>query len=203
MAGRTHENEARLPFAALQLLAPPVRLVSAALWKVIKQRDAMQYGVVEEFVTSACETVPGLLTVRHQGKLALGLRGRLILELCQKQPDEEVITPHLERIRIPAAMSGSGHIQFSSSFPLIALNVNVSHPSARQEEFPVEYGLEFDQELEKLLWEFLIRVDQLLPAPSLARKQDSECTTAESSQSYKEAGPDPEKIPELPDGTWR
>lgn len=98
----------------------------------------MQYGVVEEFVTSACETVPGLLTVRHQGKLALGLRGRvssvvmishqapiyfkpfvvnfhllsqLILELCQKQPDEEVITPHLERIRIPAAMSGSGPIQ--------------------------------------------------------------------------------------------
>lgn len=39
------------------------------------------------------------------------LLSQLILELCQKQPDEEVITPHLERIRIPAAMSGSGHIQ--------------------------------------------------------------------------------------------
>lgn len=37
----------------------------------------MHYGVLEEFVTSACETVPGLLTVRHQGKLALGLRGRV------------------------------------------------------------------------------------------------------------------------------
>lgn len=70
-------TDASLPFAALQLLAPPVRLVSAALWKVLKQRDVVQYGVVEEFVTSACETVPGLLTVRHQGKLALGLRGRV------------------------------------------------------------------------------------------------------------------------------
>lgn len=70
-------TEASLPFAALQLLAPPVRVVSAALWKVMKQRDVMQYGVLEEFVTSACETVPGLLTVRHQGKLALGLRGRV------------------------------------------------------------------------------------------------------------------------------
>lgn len=39
------------------------------------------------------------------------LLSQLILELCQKQPDEEVITPHLERIRIPAAMSGSGPIQ--------------------------------------------------------------------------------------------
>lgn len=70
-------TDASLPFVALQLLAPPVRLVSAALWKVMKQRDVLQYGVVEEFVTSACETVPGLLTVRHQGKLALGLRGRV------------------------------------------------------------------------------------------------------------------------------
>lgn len=68
---------ATLPFAALQLLAPPVRLVSAALWKVMKQRDVMQYGVVEEFVTSACLTIPGLLTYRHQGKLTLGLRARV------------------------------------------------------------------------------------------------------------------------------
>lgn len=54
-----------------------MRLVSAALWKVLKQRDVLQYGVVEEFVTSACEAVPGLLTVRHQGKLAVGLRARV------------------------------------------------------------------------------------------------------------------------------
>ena len=70
-------TDVSLPFAALQLLAPPVRLVSAALWKVLKQRDVMQYGVVEEFVSLACDSVPGLLTVRHQGKLALGLRGRV------------------------------------------------------------------------------------------------------------------------------
>lgn len=46
----------------------------------------MHYGVVEEFVTSACETVPGLLTVRHQGKLALGLRGRVSLVDCDVPP---------------------------------------------------------------------------------------------------------------------
>lgn len=37
----------------------------------------MQYGVVEEFVTSSCEAVPGLLTVRHQGRLTVGLRARV------------------------------------------------------------------------------------------------------------------------------
>lgn len=72
-------TEASLPFDALRLLAPPVRLVSAALWKVMKQRDVSHYAVLEEFVTSACETVPGLLTARHQSKLALGLRGRVSL----------------------------------------------------------------------------------------------------------------------------
>lgn len=33
----------------------------------------------------------------------------------------------------------------------------------------MDYGPEFDQELEKLLWEFLIRLDQLLPVPNLAQ----------------------------------
>nr|XP_046237480.1 TERF1-interacting nuclear factor 2 [Scatophagus argus] len=174
-------NDVSLPFAALQLLAPPVRLVSAALWKVMKQRDVMQYGVVEEFVTSACETVPGLLTVRHQGKLALGLRGRLILELCCKEPDEKVIMPHLGRICAPAALS-------SSSAPTMKRDVKILRtvesfhslvhtllidPAEREqffkEEFPVEYGPKFDEELEKLLWEFLIRLDQFLPVPNLAQ----------------------------------
>ncbi|XP_068163747.1 TERF1-interacting nuclear factor 2 [Antennarius striatus] len=179
--GKPEENDASLPFAALQLLAPPVRLVSAALWKVMKQRDVMQYGVVEEFVTSSCEVVPGLLTLRHWGKLALGLRGRLILELCSNQSDKNVVLTHLERIRAPA-------IQSSSSAPSVKRDLKVqktvesfrflvqtllADPAERErffkEEFPVDYGPKFDQELEKLLWEFLLRVDQLLPVPNLAK----------------------------------
>uniref|UniRef100_A0A8C7PH59 TERF1-interacting nuclear factor 2 N-terminal domain-containing protein n=1 Tax=Oncorhynchus mykiss TaxID=8022 RepID=A0A8C7PH59_ONCMY len=66
-----------LSFSPLPLLAPPIRLVSAAMWKVMKQRDVMHYGTLEEFVTSCCEAVPGLLTSRHQAKLALGLRSRV------------------------------------------------------------------------------------------------------------------------------
>uniref|UniRef100_A0A3B4B3R1 TERF1-interacting nuclear factor 2 N-terminal domain-containing protein n=1 Tax=Periophthalmus magnuspinnatus TaxID=409849 RepID=A0A3B4B3R1_9GOBI len=121
----------------------PVRLVSAALWKVMKERDVMQYGIVEEFVTSACDTVPGLLTLKHQAKLTLGLRARvhLILELC-KQPDPKTIAVHMKRIQVPASHSPS-------------------------EVFPVDFGPKYDQELEKLLWEFLIRLDQLLPVPNL------------------------------------
>uniref|UniRef100_A0A3Q1BI41 TERF1-interacting nuclear factor 2 N-terminal domain-containing protein n=1 Tax=Amphiprion ocellaris TaxID=80972 RepID=A0A3Q1BI41_AMPOC len=146
------------------------------LWKVLKQRDVMQYGVVEEFVTSACETVPGLLTMRHQGKLALGLRARL----CTTQPDVEVIKTHLERIRVPAASSSTSApnrkdvkimrtVEHFHSF----VHTLLSDPAKREQyfkkEFLEDYGPKFDKELEKLLWEFLIRLDQLLPVPNLAQ----------------------------------
>uniref|UniRef100_A0A3Q2PYD5 TERF1 (TRF1)-interacting nuclear factor 2 n=1 Tax=Fundulus heteroclitus TaxID=8078 RepID=A0A3Q2PYD5_FUNHE len=170
-----HDN-ASLPFAALQLLAPPVRLVSAALWKVLKQRDVMQYGVVEEFVTSACETVPGLLTLRHQGKLALGLRARLILELCLKSPDVNVIAPHLKRIRAPSSASDvkkDVKVQKTVECFHAFVQTLLTNPAEKEhffkEQFPIDYGPKFDQELEKLLWEFLIRLDQLLPVPNLAQ----------------------------------
>ncbi|XP_062300306.1 TERF1-interacting nuclear factor 2 [Scomber scombrus] len=175
------QSDAGLPFAALQLLAPPVRLVSAALWKVMKQRDVMQYGAVEEFVTSACETVPGLLTLRHQGKLALGLRARLILELCHAQSDAKVIETHLKRIRAPAPPSHSSAPTVKKDLKIMntverfhaLVQTLLTEPAEREqffkEEFPVDYGPTFDQELEKLLWEFLIRLDQMLPVPNLAQ----------------------------------
>lgn len=40
----------------------------------------------------------------------------------------------------------------------------------------MDYGATFDQELEKLLWEFLVRLDQLLPVPNLAQVTYSFCT---------------------------
>ncbi|XP_059933054.1 TERF1-interacting nuclear factor 2 [Gadus macrocephalus] len=176
------ENDVSLPFPALQLLAPPVRLVSAAVWKVLKQRDVARYGVVEEFVTSVCESVPGMLTFRHQGKLTLGLRGRLILELLSCSPDHpdlELINRHMERFCAPAPCSTAHKLKKDlkiertvSSFHELVETL-LQDPAERlqffKEEFPEEYGPKFDEELEKLLWEFLIRLDQLLPVPNLVQ----------------------------------
>lgn len=174
-------DQASLPFGALQLLAPPLRLVSAAVWKVMKERDVMQYGVVEEFVTSACDTVPGLLTLRHRARLTLGLRARLVLELCREQPDPKVIAVHMERIRVPVMPSSSSSLNMGRDFKIKSAVENAHSlipkllTDASEKEhffknvFPFAYGTKYDQELEKLLWEFLIRLDQLLPVPSLAQ----------------------------------
>lgn len=74
-------SDGPLPIASLRLLAPPLRLVSAAMWKVMQERDAMHYGKLEEFVTSVSETVPGLLSYRHQAKLSVGLRARVSIKM--------------------------------------------------------------------------------------------------------------------------
>ncbi|KAK3546717.1 hypothetical protein QTP70_033372, partial [Hemibagrus guttatus] len=104
------QSDEPLPIASLRLLAPPLRLVSAAMWKVMQQRDAMLYGKLEEFVTSVSETVPGLLSYRHQAKLSVGLRARLILEQLRvaQSSDPVLIISQLERLRAPAFPNSKG-----------------------------------------------------------------------------------------------
>ncbi|CAL9694640.1 unnamed protein product [Knipowitschia caucasica] len=182
MATRNPEKNGQnsLPFAALKLLAPPVRLVSAALWKVMKERDVLQYGIVEEFVTSACDTVPGLLTLRHQAKLTLGFRARFILELCLKEPDPKTIAVHMKRIQVNVSPSSSvvnmkrdlkiqEAVENFHGLVQELLTDKTKRDTFYKEQFPVEFGPKYDQELEKLLWEFLIRLDTLLPVPNLAQ----------------------------------
>ncbi|KAL0970180.1 hypothetical protein UPYG_G00238420 [Umbra pygmaea] len=175
---KSSETDISLPFASLRLLAPPLRLVSAAMWKAMKQRDVMHYGMLEEFVTSCCETVPGLLTSRHQAKLALGLRARLILELCRgpDPPDPAVILPHLDRICVPtrsSALRKDVKIETAVNNLRGLVESMLNDPTERalfyKVEFPSEYGPRFEEALEKLLWEFLLRLDQLLPVPNLAQ----------------------------------
>lgn len=60
-------------------------------------------------------------------------------------------------------------ILLSFDFGRAIKTMNSFHSSVWQEEFQVEYGPKFDQELEKLLWEFLLRLDRLLPVPNLAQ----------------------------------
>lgn len=66
-----------LPFSVLRLLVPPVRLVSAAIWKTIEQRVIAHYGMLEEFVSMVTDIVPEILTIDQRVQLTLGLRARV------------------------------------------------------------------------------------------------------------------------------
>ncbi|XP_035279838.1 zinc finger protein 709-like isoform X3 [Anguilla anguilla] len=96
-------NYPSLPVSSLHLLVPPLQLLSAAMWQVLQQQDALHYGKLEEFVSLVMETFPELLSESQRTELTLGL----------------------------------------------------------------QFGCKTDPALEVLLWEFLSRLDQLLPVPDL------------------------------------
>lgn len=178
-ATRSMDKDKPLPMSALQLIAPPLRLLSAAMWKVLLQRDTVHYGKVEETVTSLCETVPGLLDYRHQARLTMGLRALMILEeLRQSDPsDPELVLQELKKLQMSSCVPNGKRKdqkveEAKRNFQSLVQSL-LKNPSARKqffkEDFQLHYGRNYVASLEKLMWEFLIRLDQLLPVPDLAQ----------------------------------
>lgn len=66
-----------LPLSSLRLLVPPLRVMSAVMWKVVHQRNITHYGKVVEFVSLVAETIPGIFTNKQMGLLTLGLRAKV------------------------------------------------------------------------------------------------------------------------------
>lgn len=61
----------------LRCLLSPVRLLSAAMWRLIQQEAVLHYGMLEEFVSLITDTVPDLLSYRQKIELTVGLRARV------------------------------------------------------------------------------------------------------------------------------
>ncbi|XP_016102697.1 TERF1-interacting nuclear factor 2 isoform X3 [Sinocyclocheilus grahami] len=177
-ANNTMNEDAPLPLSALQLIAPPLRLMSAAMWKVMLQRDAVHYGKLEETITSLCETVPGLLHYRHQARLTMGLRALMILEELRQSdpPDAQLILQELHKLQdssIPIGKRKDQKVEEAKRNFQTLVNSLLKNEAARKqffkEEFHLHYGGNYVASLEKLLWEFLIRLNKLLPVPDLAQ----------------------------------
>ncbi|CAB1313071.1 unnamed protein product [Coregonus sp. 'balchen'] len=113
-------------------MVPPLRLVSAAIWQTIQQRHVMDYGMLEEFVTMVTEMVPELLNNSQRAQLILGLRARLVLELCRSKPitDPQTIQPHLDRIQTLTPLWGTQASSLLGDVPSVLEECveSVSHP---------------------------------------------------------------------------
>ncbi|XP_038834129.1 zinc finger protein 558-like isoform X2 [Salvelinus namaycush] len=173
-------SEQDLPLFSLRLLVPPLRLMSAFMWQVAQQRNVMQYGKLEEFVTFVTEMVPELLSFRQRTQLILGLRARLVLELCCSAGTADLLTiqAHLDIIHTLTEKSlhkeshGDDLDAADSNFVELVQTL-LEDPSERehffQEVFPVHYGPRYDTALQTLVWEFLSRLEELLPVPGLTQ----------------------------------
>ncbi|XP_036822580.1 zinc finger protein 420 isoform X2 [Oncorhynchus mykiss] len=167
-----------LPLSSLRLLVPPLRLVSAALWQVVQQRDVMDYGLVEEFVTTVLERVPDMMSYRERVQLIMGLRAQLVLELCRSDhlANPETIQPHLNRMKT-CIITHRGkeisdpEVEASESNFLKLIQTLLEDPVEKeyffQSVFSEEFGPKYNSALQTLVWEFLSRLEKLLPAPTL------------------------------------
>lgn len=71
----------RLPLPSLRLLAPPLQLMMASMWKVLKKRDVLNYWTLAEYVSLVVDVVPDMLMNKHRLQLLLGLRARVASQL--------------------------------------------------------------------------------------------------------------------------
>ncbi|ROI46733.1 TERF1-interacting nuclear factor 2 [Anabarilius grahami] len=172
------DKDTPLPLSALQLIAPPLRLMSAAMWKVMVKRDVVYYGKLEEIVTSLCETVPGLLHYRHQARLTMGLRALMILEQLRQSdpPDAQHVLEELRKLQVSSNLNRRRKDQkveeAKDNFQTLVHSLLKNTAARKQffkEEFHLHYGGNYVASLEKLMWEFITRVDKLLPVPDLAQ----------------------------------
>uniref|UniRef100_UPI0037E7C08C zinc finger protein 432 n=1 Tax=Semicossyphus pulcher TaxID=241346 RepID=UPI0037E7C08C len=170
-------NDQSLPLPSLRLLVPPLQLLSAAMWQLAKQKDVMNYEKLQEFVFMVTEAVPGLLNLRQRAQLILGLRARLILELCKGSArgsvDSQAIQSYLEKLPITSAHTDyrDAEVKTTESTFIALVQSLLKDPVERayfyQEVFPVEYGSQYDAALHVLLWELLSKLEKLLPVPDL------------------------------------
>ncbi|XP_038595162.1 zinc finger and SCAN domain-containing protein 2-like isoform X2 [Micropterus salmoides] len=179
-----------LPLASLRLLVPPLQLMAASMWQVLKKQDIMNYWKVAEFVSLVMDMVPELLMYKHRTHLNLGLRARYILELCRsEQPVEpDFILSHLENIkpRHPTLVDmKESEDEIAVNF-LELIQTLLKDPEVRQdfflEVFPAEYGPQYDSDLQTLFSEFFFRLAQLLPVPDLEQTVSwlgAECSVLE------------------------
>nr|XP_046234446.1 zinc finger protein 184 [Scatophagus argus] len=170
-------NDPSLPLSSLRLLVPPLQLLSAAMWQLAKQKDVMNYEKLQEFVFMVTEAMPGLINHRQRAQLILGLRARLILELCKGSArgsvDSQLIQNYLDRLPITSASTDykDAEVKTTESTFIALVQSLLKDPVERayffQEVFPVEYGTQYDAALHVLLWELLSKLEKLLPVPDL------------------------------------
>uniref|UniRef100_A0A3B1K580 TERF1-interacting nuclear factor 2 N-terminal domain-containing protein n=1 Tax=Astyanax mexicanus TaxID=7994 RepID=A0A3B1K580_ASTMX len=66
-----------LPLTSLRLLVPPLRLMSAFMWQVVKQQKLEHFNKLEEYILLLIKMFPEILSDRQKTALVMGLRAKV------------------------------------------------------------------------------------------------------------------------------
>uniref|UniRef100_A0A8C6KZ63 Zinc finger protein 865 n=1 Tax=Nothobranchius furzeri TaxID=105023 RepID=A0A8C6KZ63_NOTFU len=176
------------PLPSFRLLVPPLHLLSAAMWNLMKGKDVMNYGKLQEFVSMLTEAVPGLINHRQRAHLLLGLKARVNGVLFHMQTFLFWCLSHL--------LGGIPKVRTTECTFIALVQSLLKDPAERayffQEVFPVEYGPQYDSALQVLLWELLSKLEMLLPVPDL--KQTTAWLSSAPSVLEECVQPSPEEL---------
>uniref|UniRef100_A0A3B4B5A3 C2H2-type domain-containing protein n=1 Tax=Periophthalmus magnuspinnatus TaxID=409849 RepID=A0A3B4B5A3_9GOBI len=139
------------------------------IWQTVDQKIVSDYGLLEEFVFRVTDIVPQLLSTRQRAELIMGLRARLILELCRCEDTAQIqiIQPHLDRMQ-----------ELESHFMALVKNLLRDSDERRNffnDVFPGDFGPTYDKAIQTLMWLFLTRLEKLLPTQSLQQVKGFVC----------------------------
>ncbi|XP_040028559.2 uncharacterized protein LOC120816941 [Gasterosteus aculeatus] len=198
------ENDALLLLPSLRLFIPPLRLVSAAMWQVVQRGSVQDYGMVEEFVSTVSDIVPELLNADQRAQLLLGLRARVVLELCRAEQigDAETIEMHLERIKALVSTWAAQpcfaevNIPESNFVDQIELLLKDADEKEKffQDVFPTDFGPDYDSALQVLMMDFLSRLEKLLPVPDIQQTASMLSAVPSALEECVHSVPDPQHL---------
>lgn len=66
----------------MRLLVPPLRLMSAFMWRVVQQQNLEYFDKLEEYILLITRMVPEILSERQRSVLIMGLRAKVRLMGC-------------------------------------------------------------------------------------------------------------------------
>ncbi|XP_056133206.1 zinc finger protein 99-like [Lampris incognitus] len=199
-----NENDPVLPLSSLRLFIPPLRLVSAAMWQVVQRGDVQDYGLLEEFISTVTDIVPELLNPDQKAQLLLGLRAKVILDICraERMTDLETIEMHLERIKTListwAAQPCFAEVEFPESNFVDQIESLLKDPAEKeklfQDVFPIDFGPDYDNALQMLMLDFLSRLERLLPIPDLQQTASMLSAVPSALEECVQSVPDPQQL---------
>lgn len=151
-----------IPLSSLRLLVPPLRLLTAAMWQVVRHQTIKHYGILEDFVSMVTEAVPQLLTDRQRSLLLLALRAKMTLS----NTDINAVSAHSDETQSVSTATADEVVEECCS-ALLSLSVTVTkNPRQAQRLLQEVFDQSFDSALQSLVSDLLSRVEQLFPIPN-------------------------------------
>ncbi|XP_078068204.1 uncharacterized protein LOC144493183 [Mustelus asterias] len=156
----------------------PLRLTAAAVWNSVKKHQTENYERVVDFVNVIWQQATGLVTYRHYLKVCIAFKAKLLMEMFVKRQSLLDILQTLEKyfpkviVDDPRVSRRDAHkerqcrLQFRK-LVLLLIRDEQYREEFLQERLEEEYGSLFMASTLRLLWEFLERLESILPQPRI------------------------------------